>query len=286
MADVMEKSSVLDAQPPSLPVQPKQQLQQEAAPPIQPPAPQQQPPPPPQQQQQQQQQQQKPEPSKQVPATGPERANQEQKEGDNDSGVDESTQEKDRNGPISPSSPVKTPTSTSSKADKSGISRPPSATPSNKSASKSRSASKNRLLLKTPEPEPVKKVPMNKVQVGHAPSPNLKAVRSKIGSLDNATYKPGGGHVKIESKKVEIKAAPRIEAKNDKYMPKGGEKKYWKAPRIQRATTLTSSMSLPAECLVLSVSMPSLNSEPKRPKSAGPKKKPSQAVHQKPFRLY
>ncbi|XP_039490419.1 microtubule-associated protein tau isoform X2 [Drosophila santomea] len=343
--------------------------------------------------------------------------------GDNDSGVDESTQEKDRNGPNSPSSPVKTPTSTSSKPDKSGTSRPPSATPSNKSAPKSRSASKNRLLLKTPEPEPVKKVPMNKVQVGHAPSPNLKAVRSKIGSLDNATYKPGGGHVKIESKKIDIKAAPRIEAKNDKYMPKGGEKKivttklqwnakskigslenaahkpgggdkkietlkmdfkdkakpkvgstanvkhqpgggdikiqtqkleikaqskvgsldnvkhkpgggekkifddkdylknvehsvalttpptqfaaqgrliatihlefglcnsdcYWKAPRIQRATTLTSSMSLPAECLVLSVSMPSLNSEPKRPKSAGPKKKPGQAVHSKPFRLY
>ncbi|KAH8251879.1 hypothetical protein KR038_010659 [Drosophila bunnanda] len=142
--------------------------------------------------------------------------------GDNDSGVDESTQEKDRNGPNSPSSPVKTPTSTSSKP---GTSRPPSATPSNKSAPKSRSASKNRLLLKTPEPEPVKKVPMNKVQVGHAPSPNLKAVRSKIGSLDNATYKPGGGHVKIESKKIEIKAAPRIEAKNDKYAPKGGEKK-------------------------------------------------------------
>lgn len=66
---------------------------------------------------------------------------------------------------------------------------------------------------------------MNKVQVGHAPSPNLKAVRSKIGSLDNATYKPGGGHVKIESKKLDIKAAPRIEAKNDKYAPKGGEKK-------------------------------------------------------------
>ncbi|XP_034126762.1 microtubule-associated protein 2 isoform X4 [Drosophila guanche] len=418
MADVMEKSS---AQPPSLPLQQQQQqqLQQEAAPA---PAPQQQQPPPPAPQQQQQQQQ-KAEAPKQVPASVPVRANQEQKEGDNDSGVDESTQEKDRNGPISPSSPVKTPTSTSSKADKSGISRPPSATPSNKSASKSRSASKNRLLLKTPEPEPVKKVPMNKVQVGHAPSPNLKAVRSKIGSLDNATYKPGGGHVKIESKKIDIKAAPRIEAKNDKYMPKGGEKKivttklqwnakskigslenaaykpgggdkkietlkmdfkdkakpkvgskdnvkyqpgggdikiqtqkveikaqskvgsldnvkhrpgggekkifddkdylknvehsaalttpptqfeaqgrliatihlefglcnsdcYWKAPRIQRATTLTSSMSLPAECLVLSVSMPSLNSEPKRPKSAGPKKKPGQAVHTKPFRLY
>lgn len=66
---------------------------------------------------------------------------------------------------------------------------------------------------------------MNKVQVGHAPSPNLKVVKSKIGSLDNASYKPGGGHVKIENKKIEIKATPRIEAKNDKYVPKGGEKK-------------------------------------------------------------
>lgn len=66
---------------------------------------------------------------------------------------------------------------------------------------------------------------MNKIQVGHAPSPNLKAVRSKIGSLDNASYKPGGGNVKIETKKIEIKAAPKIEAKNDKYTPRGGEKK-------------------------------------------------------------
>lgn len=69
-------------------------------------------------------------------------------------------------------------------------------------------------------------VPMNKIQVGNAPSPNLKQVRSKIGSLDNATHKPGGGNIKIESKKMEFKVtAPRIEAKNDKYQPKGGEKK-------------------------------------------------------------
>lgn len=66
---------------------------------------------------------------------------------------------------------------------------------------------------------------MNKVQVGNAPSPNLKQVRSKIGSLENATHKPGGGNVKIESKKMEFKVTPRIEAKNDKYQPKGGEKK-------------------------------------------------------------
>ncbi|XP_037921824.1 microtubule-associated protein tau isoform X3 [Hermetia illucens] len=136
--------------------------------------------------------------------------------GDNDSGVDESTQGNDRNGPNSPGSPLKSPT-------KNASSRPASTTPSTKS-NISRSASRSR-NLKTPEPEAPKKVPMNKVQVGHAPSPNLKAVRSKIGSLDNASYKPGGGNVKIETKKVEIKAAPRIEAKNDKYMPKGGDKK-------------------------------------------------------------
>ena len=68
-------------------------------------------------------------------------------------------------------------------------------------------------------------IPMNKIQVGAAPSPNLKVVRSKIGSLDNAHHKPGGGHVKIETKKIEIHAAPKIEAKNDKYIPKGGDKK-------------------------------------------------------------
>ena len=66
---------------------------------------------------------------------------------------------------------------------------------------------------------------MNKVEVGFAPSPNLKQVRSKIGSLDNASHKPGGGQVKIESRKIDIKAAPRIEAKNTSYVSKGGDKK-------------------------------------------------------------
>ncbi|XP_011346084.2 microtubule-associated protein tau isoform X2 [Ooceraea biroi] len=71
-----------------------------------------------------------------------------------------------------------------------------------------------------------KKVPMNKVQVGAAPSPNLKIVRSKIGSLDNASYKPGGGKVKIENRKLDFsKAQPKIAAKNDKYAPSGGDKK-------------------------------------------------------------
>lgn len=66
---------------------------------------------------------------------------------------------------------------------------------------------------------------MNKVKVGNAPPPNLKQVRSKIGSLDNATHKPGGGRIKIETKKLEFRGQPRIEAKNDTYAPKGGDKK-------------------------------------------------------------
>lgn len=69
---------------------------------------------------------------------------------------------------------------------------------------------------------------MNKIQVGYTPSPNLKQVKSKIGSLENATHKPGGGNVKIENRKIEIKAAPRIEAKNERYVPKGGDKKVMK----------------------------------------------------------
>ncbi|XP_058813934.1 microtubule-associated protein 4 isoform X2 [Topomyia yanbarensis] len=138
--------------------------------------------------------------------------------GDNDSGVDESTQEKERNGPGSPASPLKSPSKIPS------LRRPDSITPQ----TRSRSTSKQRLTAKTPETptEPlIKKVPMNKIQVGATPSPNLKVVKSKIGSLQNATHKPGGGHVKIETKKIDIKAAPRIEAKNDAYVPKGGDKK-------------------------------------------------------------
>lgn len=68
-------------------------------------------------------------------------------------------------------------------------------------------------------------VSMNKIKVGNAPPPNLRQVRSKIGSLDNATHKPGGGNIKIETKKLEFKGQTRIEAKNDAYVPKGGEKK-------------------------------------------------------------
>lgn len=71
----------------------------------------------------------------------------------------------------------------------------------------------------------IAEVPMNKIQVGSAPSPNLKTVKSKIGSLQNSTHKPGGGNVKIENRKLDWKAQPRIAAKNDTYQPGGGDKK-------------------------------------------------------------
>ena len=67
---------------------------------------------------------------------------------------------------------------------------------------------------------------MNKIEVGKSASPNIKAVRSKIGSLDNATHKAQGGKVKIESKKLDFtKTTSRISAKNDTYAPGGGDKK-------------------------------------------------------------
>lgn len=37
----------------------------------------------------------------------------------------------------------------------------------------------------------ITEIPMNRIEVGNAPSPNLKKVQSKIGSLQNATHKPG-----------------------------------------------------------------------------------------------
>ncbi|XP_049301076.1 microtubule-associated protein tau isoform X1 [Anopheles funestus] len=152
--------------------------------------------------------------------TGPKSLTADHK-GDNDSGVDEYTQEKDRpNALASPASPLKSPSKIP------GLARRPE---NISSETRSRSTSKQRANAKTPETpseQPlIKKVPMNKIQVGGTPSPNLKVVKSKIGSLENASHKPGGGHVKIETKKVDIKAAPRIEAKNDAYVPKGGDKK-------------------------------------------------------------
>ncbi|XP_044258476.1 microtubule-associated protein tau [Tribolium madens] len=143
-------------------------------------------------------------------------------EGDNDSGVDESTQGNDQSSNGDHSSPRKSSAKTSSRTS----STTPTKNRSLSRGSKSPSLKSPDSTASTPGTTEKKKVPMNKIQVGSAPSPNLKVVRSKIGSLENASYKPGGGKVRIESKKLDFKnAAPRIEAKNDAYIPKGGDKK-------------------------------------------------------------
>jgi len=66
---------------------------------------------------------------------------------------------------------------------------------------------------------------MNKIVVGTTASPNLKQIRSKIGSLENATHKPGGGDIKIESRKLDWKTTSRTSNLNEGYTPKGGDKK-------------------------------------------------------------
>ena len=158
-------------------------------------------------------------------------------EADADSGVDESTQ----NG-TSPSKPTNNQSGSSA-----GISRIPKKTPPSTPAKRGRNLEQRPTGQRppvrsksVPKPftayglhnislddtaTPVKKVPMNKIKVGNANSPNLKKIQSKVGSLANASHKPGGGEFKIKSQKLDWKAAPRTDALNDKYVPGGGTKK-------------------------------------------------------------
>jgi len=73
-------------------------------------------------------------------------------------------------------------------------------------------------------PGQVKKVPMNKVVVGVSPSPNLRKT-SKIGSLANSSHRPGGGQVKIETRKLDWNVSARTVNVNSGYAPSGGDKK-------------------------------------------------------------
>lgn len=50
------------------------------------------------------------------------------------------------------------------------------------------------------------------------------SAKSKIGSLENAHHKPGGGDKKIESQKLEFKAKPKVGSKDYiKHVPGGGD---------------------------------------------------------------
>nr|XP_046908686.1 microtubule-associated protein 4-like [Dermatophagoides farinae] len=68
-----------------------------------------------------------------------------------------------------------------------------------------------------------KKMPINKVTVGTAKGPNIKNVKSKIGSLNNVRHKPAGGDKKIESQKLKWETKSRIGSlDNATHKPQGG----------------------------------------------------------------
>lgn len=113
-----------------------------------------------------------------------------------------------------PSSPKKP----SSIQDRGGPSPKKSAQPKNGATSPSKTA-------RTPGSEQ-KKLPPIKAPVGQAPKPDLKNVRSKIGSLDNIKHKPKGGEVKVTTQKLEWRAAPKVGSlDNAAHKPGGGDKK-------------------------------------------------------------
>ncbi|KAH9422656.1 uncharacterized protein LOC113795511 [Dermatophagoides pteronyssinus] len=68
-----------------------------------------------------------------------------------------------------------------------------------------------------------KKIPINKVTVGTAKGPNIKNVKSKIGSLNNVHHKPAGGEKKIETQKLKWETKSRIGSlDNAQHKPHGG----------------------------------------------------------------
>ncbi|CAG5119361.1 unnamed protein product, partial [Candidula unifasciata] len=56
--------------------------------------------------------------------------------------------------------------------------------------------------------------------------PKYSNVSSKIGSKDNMDYKPGGGNVKIENRKIKVEAKSKVGSlENATHKPGGGDKK-------------------------------------------------------------
>lgn len=152
---------------------------------------------------------------------------------DNDSGVDEKTQGRPKSArgtaPIlvrRPSSRIPT------------KSTPPAAPAAQVKRTRSQSApapAKPRFSLSgSSAAAGPKKVPMNRVVVGTAPSPNLSVTHSRIGSLANTSHRPGGGQVRISSRRVEWEAEPRTQCWSG-HRAGGGDKKIehqklsWKA---------------------------------------------------------
>jgi len=146
-------------------------------------------------------------------------------DGDADSGVDESTQahetveQPEPKRMMSSRIPRKTPPDSPMKRARS------SNPPETRRMPRSKSVPKPPFSSFSLAPETSRKVPMNKIVVGNAPSPNLMKAQSRIGSLSNNKYKPGGGQVKIENRKLEWNVTPKTKVINEGYVPGGGDKK-------------------------------------------------------------
>jgi len=152
-------------------------------------------------------------------------------DGDADSGVDESTQATEQTTeaaetgkrPTTSRIPRKTPPDSPLKKATRARSTAP---PEKRRVARSKSVPKVPFAFSAAPPvEAIKKVPMNKIVVGAAPSPNLMSAQSRIGSLANNKHKPGGGKVKIENRKLEWNTQARTKAVNEKYVPGGGDVK-------------------------------------------------------------
>jgi len=146
----------------------------------------------------------------------------EQPDVDADSGVDETTQAKENGEVKKPSRiPKKTPPQSPQKRARQLNPLDSRRMPRSKSVPKPAFTT----FSSPPSSSESKKVPMNKVVVGYTPSPNLKKIHSKVGSLSNTTHRPGGGQVKIESRKLDWQTTSRTKTLNDGYTPGGGDKK-------------------------------------------------------------
>merc|ERR1719305_1982042 len=168
-------------------------------------------------------------------------------DGDADSGVDETTQgvtdgepAESRTRPTTASRiPRKTPPESPMKR-----ARPHQPADASRRMPRSKSVPKPFSSVSLSVPETVKKVPMNKVVVGHAPSPNLMKVQSRIGSLANNDHKAGGGNVKIESRKLEWNVTSKVgSTKNLKHKAGGGKVKIHDAKLEIKAESRIGSLA-------------------------------------------
>lgn len=177
---------------------------------------------------------------------------------DNDSGVDETTQAKIESSPkkpvnvslrkqkqpltsptkklSSPTKPITSPVKTmaTARGSTTGI-------PTAKAAPASVDKTQGRRSTSKPEG---RELPMNKVVVGLTPSPNLREVKSRIGSLDNIKHRPGGGKVKLETKKVDFSQAKSKVGSTDNitHKPGGGERKIMSKKLDWKAESKVGSM--------------------------------------------